>query len=687
MTIRQCLLLVSIVVVPLVCASRASAQQAMVLLNASPSVIMADGRSSTTITSTISGLNGEQVADGTIVRFTSTSGILSAASVASVGGIARVTLTSSPVAGFATVTASFIGNSGSGSGQFQVEFTSDKTLANTDEGESDWIRISSADYLAYSADSELVDASSAKQGVKFSYRGLVISADALQADLSSGTVRARNAVMQRGHQELKVMMLNYSLTAGSGQALSDALPGSRTVEPVTVSGTDLSMQPLDHRNIQPTGFTFVDISSSRVIITATAVAVRMNDKIQLRHASVYIDSKRVVSMPYQIMPLQTTEIFGQQVLGYGSDGLFLDVPYYASVSPKSTGAFYLRSTAASQEDGTYYSGRQGLAVDYVEKYGDFDGKSAGTLNLMGISRSDWGASWTHSQQFSNSLKGYFYVDVPEHDSLFSSSNLVQQMHGFSLNLTATDSNSPAVLGYGSSEQDIETYLQTDSHRLEGTPLHGLFYSTGLTFRDSFLHSVTPGFGNSTQDVSTRSAGMNLFTSPFRLSPSTQLSDSVNISRAAANGGGTSGTTAQAELNLNTKFNSMATSTMSYSFSHDPVSGNLLNNPLLPTIFKPVTNQSNYSFSLNLTPKSNRWNGLLSSTYSNPLGDKSMTAGLNFFPTSNWIVGVDENYSSFSGVDYRDLELSIGRRIGTREMQFYWSSVDRRIRFNMGTAQF
>jgi hypothetical protein len=687
MMLRRFALLVLMVIGGGILPSIARAQEAAVILSAAPGVIMADGRSSTTITATMSGLNGSQVSDGTVVRFATTAGTLSQSAVSSVGGVARVTLTSSPVPGFASVSATFIGSNGSGSGQYQVEFTSEKELANTDQGEADWIRVFSPDYLAYSADSKIIDASSKNRGVKFSYHGLVILADALQADMSSGEIRARNALMERGNHQLAVRLLSYNITSAAGQALSDNVPGSTTVQMVAINGSNLSISTVPHDDFNGSALEFVDISDSRVLITASSVAVRMNDKIQLKHASIYVDSKRIVSMPFQIMPLQTNEIFGQQLVGYGSDGLFLDVPYYAAVSPKSTSAFYLRSATASEQDGTYYNDRAPIALDYVNTYGSFDGKVTGNFDIMGLSTQHWGAQWTHTEQFSNSLHGYFYVDAPEHNSLFASSNLAQQFRGFSLNLNAQQSNSAAFDGYSSSDENFETYLQTDPHRLNGSPQHGLFYSEALTVQTSLIRSIVPNFPSTTQTISTRSAGLNLFTSPFKITSKSQFTDSINFSQAESNTTGTTGVTANAVMNLNTRFSNTTSSTLSYDFSHDPVAGNVQNNAADPLATTPVVNQSNYSASFNMAPKDHLWNTVLMSTYSDPLGDTSFSAGFNYYPSTSWQVGFSDAYSQFGGIAYRDFGFSLGRRIGSREIELDWSSIDQRFRVNMGSAQF
>jgi hypothetical protein len=181
--------------------------------------------------------------------------------------------------------------------------------------------------------------------------------------------------------------------------------------------------------------------------------------------------------------------------------------------------------------------------------------------------------------------------------------------------------------------------------------------------------------------------MNFFTSPIKVSKSTGLSDSVNFSESHSNTTGTAGVTANAVLNLNTRYSSMANSTFSYSFSHDPVTDNVQSSALLPGAIRAVSDQSNYSFSFNVAPPSNKWLTNFASTYSAPLGNSSLSAGFTYNPTSVWQLGVTEAYSQYAGISFSDLEFMIGRRVGSREFEFYWSSIDRQLRFNMGTAQF
>ena len=76
-----------------------------IILYASPSTIPADGISTSTIIAIVKDVNGNKVADGTIVTFNSSGGTISPTSTTTTNGIATTTLTSSTTAGSVTVNA------------------------------------------------------------------------------------------------------------------------------------------------------------------------------------------------------------------------------------------------------------------------------------------------------------------------------------------------------------------------------------------------------------------------------------------------------------------------------------------------------------------------------------------------------------------------------------------------------
>ncbi len=74
--------------------------------------LVADGVSQALVTATVKDTAGNNIADGTLVSFTTTAGTLSSASATTINGVAKVTITSATVVGIATVTATAGGFSG-----------------------------------------------------------------------------------------------------------------------------------------------------------------------------------------------------------------------------------------------------------------------------------------------------------------------------------------------------------------------------------------------------------------------------------------------------------------------------------------------------------------------------------------------------------------------------------------------
>ena len=418
-------------------------------IQVNPNILMADGRSTAAVTVILDDGTGHSIPDGTLVHFSTTSGNLDPVTTVSSSGVARTTLTSSVIAGDATITASFVSANGGASGTSVVEFTTDNTLADTDQIAANWIRVASSDYLAYGADSGTIDSAGAKQGVRIAYRGLQIDADAAQVDLTTDTVRAQNATLRHGNAPpLYVDTLLYNLDNRTGNGVIADAPGHRTVEQVTINGSNLTVTEVQPgQGGLPVDYDFRDLSSGHVLIKAASVSVQPHVQIQLARATIYLDGKKIVSMPNQVMPLSTDQVFGQQVLGYGSNGLFLDVPYYASLSPTGTGLFSLRSQAASIQAGTYYSGRSPLALDYDHSFIGTD--RTDDFKVMGLSSPSWGLSWTQSLRIKGGPQTYLYVDSPEHQSYFGSANV---RHDFGAVAANVDFEETQPLSSGSGER-------------------------------------------------------------------------------------------------------------------------------------------------------------------------------------------------------------------------------------------
>jgi len=189
--------------------------------------ILADGSSTTSITAKVLDSDGSNIADGTSVTFSTTSGTLSAASSTTASGLALATLTSASTSGEATITAT----SGGVSGEASVTFTSvpgylsiaaDQTSVKSDNSDS-------ATITASVLDSSYVPIEGST--VTFTTTGGTISASTVDTDangeaeitFSSGTLERKN----------QTVTITASVTSATGTT-------SKQI-PIQVTGTTISV--------------------------------------------------------------------------------------------------------------------------------------------------------------------------------------------------------------------------------------------------------------------------------------------------------------------------------------------------------------------------------------------------------------------------------------------------------------
>jgi hypothetical protein len=657
-------------------------------IDAHPDIVMADGRSKSVITVTVDDGTGHVVADGTQVQFRTTSGTLDPESTVTQAGVARTTLTSSPIAGTATITASFIAAGGGASASTSVEFTTDSSLADTDQVAANWIRVTSGDYLAYGADSRIVDSACVHHGVRIAFRGLEIDADAAQIDLDGDVVRAQRATMHHGAKPpLYLDALYYNLDQQQGTGMIANAPGRHTVEQVEINGLTLQAKEIAPGSLsRPVDYSFRDLSDGHVLVKAASVSVQPHSQIQMARATIYMDGKKIVSMPNQVMPLSTDQAFGQKILGFGSNGLFLDVPYYASLSPSGTGLFSVRSVAASEEAGTYYPGRNAFAVDYNRSFNSSSRQS--DLRLVGVSTPNWGLSWSQSQRLNGGTQTYLYVDAPEHQSFYGSGNVRHDYGPFSLDLQQTESQ-PIATGYGSYARSSSADAQTPAHVLIGGGKgKGLFYSEDATYTTS--NSIYK-FSNTSfsSDSLSESYGLRLNTNPVFPDKRTSITDSLSIVQTDSPTAHFDALNMTGNMQMVSQLSRTVSTNLGYRWTHAPQLGGQIAVVKGTTLLglENATDRSNFSLGLGASAPDRRWDMSLNSTYGLPTEDMS-TGGTFFYRLSSQMhFEVDNYYSRTAGFGYSDIEYSIGHRLGGRDLVISWDSMARAWRFNLTQAQY
>ena len=662
---------------------------ASITLTAAPDVIYADGKSSTVVTATVQDSGGHAAPDGTSVRFTTTLGTLTPDTASTTSGVARVSLTSVSTSGTARVTAAAFGSSlqGTSSSGASVEFTADReSLFDKD---ARWIRVDCPHYLIYSADTHIIEAEGKNRSAHLSYKSLDITADALQVDLQTQTVLAKDAVLQRGRHTMRAAEVRFDLLSQSGIAV---LAG--TAEAVTVTGSDLEamQQPTDPASLPLLNnpYRFVNLADSRVVVAARAITADPSSQIQFRRATIYSDGRKLLSMMYHVMPINTDQIFGQQLIGVGSSGVYVNVPFYYNVTTHSRGTIYLRNSAVSGTNlgNSFTSGasffgnqaaRHGMALDLEQSY-DSGRTGSGTLLVSGITRSQWGAQWNHTQRLDDKTSSYFLIDYPEHRSLYAASNISRQFDGFSLNVSASGSRDPGNGGYSASSATVNTYLQTSPHMLGRT---GINYTTDLSEQQGQLTESSPDTGKIVTPVSTTSADVRFFTAPVRFDKRTQLTDSFSVGEAFGGSRRSFAPTISANLGLMRTFRKTDSLSLNYTFSYDPLLSQLGTsssglNPLQALLQSTTQQRLTATYVAALLP---RVSVSFSGSYGLPLNDRSLFGTAMYRINNNWGVGIAASQERYITDSYQDIEYSVSRRILGRDLTFYYSTRTKKVSFD------
>ena len=666
-----------------------AAGQASISLSAAPDVIYSDGKSTTVVTATVQDGGGHPAPDGTSVRFTTTLGTLTPDMATTTSGVARVSLTSVSTPGTAHVTAAAFGSGleGTSATAAAVEFTADReSLFDKD---ARWIRIDCPQYLIYSADSHMIEADGKNRSAHLDYKALDVTADSLQVDLQTQTVLAREAVLQRGRHTLRASEVRYDLLTESGTAIL-----ADTAEAVTVTGSDLEavQQPADPAQLPLINnpYRFVDLSNSRVVVSARAITADPNDQIQFRRATIYSDGRKLLSLPYHVMPMNTDQIFGQQLVGVGSTGVYLNIPFYYNVTTHSRGTIYLRNAAVSGASignslstGSSFFGNQaaphGMALDLEQTY-DVGHSGSGQFLVSGITRSSWGAQWTHTQRLDDQTSSYFLVDYPDHRSLYATSNVSRQFSGFSLNVSASGSHDPGNGGYSASSLTVNTYLQTTPRQLGHS---GLNYTTDLGIEHGDLTESSPTTGTIKTPVSTTTAAVRFFTAPVHLDKRTQFTDSFSVGQAFSGISRSFAPTVAASLGLTRSFRKADSLTLNYTFSYDPLLSQLGTsssglNPLQALLESTTQHRLTATYFATLVP---RVTMSFSGSYGLPLNDRSLFATTSYRINQDWGIGLAASFERYLTDSYQDVEYSVSRRILGRDLTFYYSTRTKKINFD------
>jgi hypothetical protein len=623
-----------------------------VQLQATRTTLLADGKQTTEIRAFVRDTSGHTVANGVEVQFQTTAGTLSPSSAATFGGIATVRLTSASIAGTASVTA-FI--PGASSDILQIVFTDDP--AATFEGNT-YVAVSAPSYLAYSATDRVIEADGNNGGAKLTYRNITISANRLQLRCDDMIVRASdNIVLQKGRNIFHASRLYYSLQSGQGYAIAEL---DKHLQPVIVSGADLKVEhsptPI------PSSYMLFPELQIKLVIVARSITYFPGDRLQFRRPRFYQDQKQILSLPYYELSLNSQELFSDQFISLGTSGFGLEVPLYYNLTPRSTGIVYVRHQ--EQLGRGYYATYPGWSVDVMQSYSEMgDHRYEGEYGLTGLLEGNWGFRWNHSQEFNSATQGSFDLEFPNHDSIFTATNISQQTRRIRWGADV----SAGQLFTGGSDQSLlsNVYVESQPHPFV---VRGMQYAIGTAVNTGIARSADQDVDETTENITLRA-----FSRPRILDRRTTLTDSFTVGQLWSSSGA-SGPIGLATLSLDHTLPGGGGLNLTYDLVSEPQT------------FESGTGKHRLSLTYAVAGKRRFQLSLLGSMFLDTQ-DSTLLADGVYRLNRDWRLLTSITMQRFQGISYQDFEFAIGRRIGARELQLVYSTYNNRISVDLTATRF
>jgi hypothetical protein len=265
-----------------------------------------------------------------------------------------------------------------------------------------------------------------------------------------------------------------------------------------------------------------------MFIKAKSILIRPGVEVKIKHASFYVQGSKVPSVPLYVIKLRGQGAGSGQMLNYGSDGLELNMPFYYSLTPTTTGSIRLKHSEPTGWG--YYSGSPGWELDLNHEYSG-GGAGDGLFSFDHFtSASEWGMSWNQRKEFGNQGQLTSYLDFPEHRSLYSTLDYSQPLGNYTLSwdfrgskVQATDANLSSGI-----------YLQSHARPLIGKAVSYSF-NTRVSYANQFVGEGVSNLGTG--------AGIQLYGKPVQFNPVTSLSTSLIASHDI--GGAQAGSTVYA----------------------------------------------------------------------------------------------------------------------------------------------
>jgi hypothetical protein len=615
-------------------------------LDSSRDNLPADGYSRAVITAEVRDREGRLVPDGTEVRF-SVSPLGTIDPVATTqAGRARVNLTSAAVA--LTSTATVTATSGQAFRSFPILF-----LAKGEKPPQPANVIPmEAQYISYSADHGVLEGLG-RVVIRMGRLTVLCDRAQIHADtnrlVAESSARGLGLTFTDGKTSWLAQRLSYNIDTRSGKVEFNG---------ETYDFTGPPLPPMEQlkpsSNPSPKDFAMDDLDDTIMWITAKRVALFPRQRIHFKDAQFRPNGKKVLSLPYYSLPL-TILTPEDQIIGLGSQGLTLNLPYYLRLTDQSATSLRLGWNKIEGSLGAYQKGF-GLDLQHRIFIGE---RGEETLNLSRVTSSDWGAWYKHARNWSPTLQTNAYVEFPDHRDLFAAGNAFWQGKSLTAALSATASRPKDFGGTTIADTSVET-----------RPV--ALGKTGWQY--SFISSTGVTVGSGAQQDDFRQSLQARGTLPsWRWDRNTLATATITGGRILS--GIHTGATADAVFGVNHQFNTRTSLGLNYNYYYRPGLSALTSKHRVGGQFVTGNNRTNFFTTFSQTLDGGQQTSLINDlTY-------------NLAPEKGLILGLRNTYFRALGIPYSDKEISLTYPIFQRPFTVYYSTQRRQFGFEFSQVGF
>lgn len=636
----------------LIVAALSCAENGTIQLTSLPTLTVADGRSTVTISAYLRRPSGQAVADGTQVIFSTTLGSFRDDSIVQTqNGVARVVLQTGSVAGTAKITATALGIGAITT--LDLEFLSDRSLLSSAK---EYIEVVSPNTI-FSMDQRILGASGPNHGAKLRYREIEIEADDIQLNVPAYEVRAKKAHLKMGKVNQEFEELNIKLRARTGFGTTTLVPKGQwqmtafgRTPVITAAHNRFGVGEIHTSGVTPapsTGevpqFRFEDLSESTSIISARKAVVFPQKEIQFQKAEMIVGGAKLMKWQLYVLNLNSpSNVVTDQIFNVNNSQLNLNYPYYISLRPGETSL--LRLTTGTQY-GRTGGVDKGMSLNYEMNWNrgdDFDGGFA----LTSLTSRNWDINAHQYIRFDDRTSITAFLDAPEGRSIYGNLNFSKQFGGFGLSMNSSTSHNFRGARFDNAQTSL--VLEKDPMRIGNLPLR---FTYGLNASASATRTSLQA---QSQDV----FGLHLRTQliPVKLDGQTQFNSYVTVSEQEGRNS-VKGIALQGNASLSRQFGKYASGLFTYDYLQNGFNSGLT---------------GRHQVSLSGQYHQGNFGSTVYAIKALDIDKVSLFADLGYQLSGLWRLSYSYTLDRYIGNTYVDYTAAIGYRIGFREVGLTYS---------------